>query len=305
MDLVSVIIPNLHSPVIGQTLAALGEQDYRGPFEVIIVGQDQYGLVQQGGNIRSLVTSQPTPPGIARNLGVKASKGELLIFLDADCIPGRDWLRRHVEHYSDPYVDVVGGGVTFPTENYWTLAENLSMFYDYLASSPAGVRDQLPSLNLSVRRVVMEKVGWFQSRPAGEDSDFTTRLRQAGFLLNFDPLAYVTHLPKRRGASSFFHRSFNFGRYSIKVERKYMGYLQTPEILRHWFLTLLGAPILAAGVIFRMLRRAMIWQNLHTVPVIYLAKVVWCFGAAETLRDGSVVVYNETPAPIKLTEKEN
>lgn len=304
MNLLSVIIPNLHSPVIGQTLAALQAQDYTGAFEVIVVGQDRYGLVKESGNVRAIFTAQPTPPARARNLGVRAAKGDLLLFLDADCIPCPEWLRLHAAHYSDSFVDVVGGGVTFLAENYWTLADNLGSFYEFLADLPKGVRQQLPSLNLSVRRTVLEITGLFDERypyPAGEDADLTTRLRKGGFLLHFDPAASVMHLPQRSTPESLFRHAYNFGRYSVKVDRRYASFLETPYILRYWYLAILMAPIMAAGTVGRMLRLKRVRQNLHTLPAIYLAKLIWCFGAANSLQSGGV--FGAEPAAVPSLEK--
>jgi len=304
VKLPSIIIPNLHSPVIGQTLAALAAQDYSGPFEVIVVGQDRHGLVKEGGNVRAIFTPQPTPPAKARNLGVQAARGDLILFLDADCVPSAGWLRLHAAHYADSFVDVVGGGVTFTADNYWTLADNLGSFYEFLAELPNGVRQQLPSLNLSVRRSVLEITGLFDERypyPAGEDADLTTRLRQSGFLLHFDPAASVMHLPQRSTPESMFRHAYNFGRYSVKVDTRYANYLETPYILRYWYLAILMAPIMAAGTIGRMLRLKRVWQNLHTLPAIYLAKLIWCFGAANSLQKGGV--FGADPAVVPGLER--
>ena len=289
LNLVSIIIPNLHSPIVGQTLQSLEAQDYAGPFEIIVVGQDKYGQVREGGRVRAIVTPQPISPAAARNLGIRSAQGEILVFIDSDCVASRDWLRRLLGHYADPQVAVVGGGVTFPSDNYWTLCDNLATFHDYLSTAPAGVLEQLPSLNLSLRRAALEPVGFFDERypcAAGEDADLTIRLRQQGYPLVFDPRARLTHLPQRRSASGVFKHAFNLGRFSVKVDPRYMHFLHTPRVLRSWLTAVLAAPVLAAGVVFRLLYRQVGWRYWHTLPLIYLAKLVWCAGAAQTLRAG-------------------
>lgn len=288
---VSVVIPNLHSPMIGEVIAAIRAQDYSEPFEMIVVGMDRFGQVEEDEQVRFLRTEQPTPPAIARNLGARSARAELLVFIDSDCLPARDWLRRLTAHFTEPTTQVVGGGVNFPDRPFWTFCDNLATFYEFLHTSPAGLRDQLPSLNLAVRREFFLKVGGFDERyplPAGEDADLTTRMRLSGADLYFDPQAVIHHHPWRRDLCSLFVHSWNFGRFSIKTNPQYRGTLRIPFFLKHWLLTLLTAPLLAAGVmgkiLLRNVRRRGVWLAL---PVIFLMKWAWCFGAAHTLRNGS------------------
>src|SRR4030042_1251839 len=68
LNLVSIIIPNLHSPIVGQTLQSLEAQDYAGPFEIIVVGREKDGRVRGGGGGRPTVPPHPFSPAAARNL---------------------------------------------------------------------------------------------------------------------------------------------------------------------------------------------------------------------------------------------
>ncbi len=46
----SIVIPNLHSPRIGEVLEAFRRQDgvNRSIYEILVVGRDKYGLVVSG-----------------------------------------------------------------------------------------------------------------------------------------------------------------------------------------------------------------------------------------------------------------
>ena len=48
---------------------------------------------------------------VARNKGLKHAKGEIIVFLDADCLPERQWLESLVEPFRDSTVGVVAGEV--------------------------------------------------------------------------------------------------------------------------------------------------------------------------------------------------
>jgi hypothetical protein len=85
-QMISVIIPaHNEARYLGQTLESLARQNY-GWFEVIVVANgctDATADVARGRCQRLIVLSQKSL-GIARNLGARMAKGDLLVFLDAD-----------------------------------------------------------------------------------------------------------------------------------------------------------------------------------------------------------------------------
>jgi GT2 family glycosyltransferase len=285
---VSVVIPNLNSRFIHNTLAALRAQQFdMGQVEVLVVGLDDPGLVQADDPVRLLSTGEPVSPAIARNIGIKAAQGQIICFTDADCLPAPDWLKQLVQKLSEPQVQVVGGGVLFEAQNYWSWCDNLSWFHEFLASAPAGPRGFLPSLNLAVRRPVIEAVGLFDEgypQAGGEDADWTLRMRIAGFPLHFEPAVVVTHVPNRTTFRKTWQHSFTYGCYSTKINPKYRAFLQPSIFLTFWPLLALLTPLLAASTTWRAIRHGrLIKQAWLAGPGIYLGKVAWCLGAIAAL----------------------
>src|SRR5262245_5381206 len=84
--MISVIIPaHNEERYLGKTLEALNRQNY-GWFEVIVVANgctDRTAEVARGNCQRLIVLSQKGL-GMARNLGARMARGDLLVFLDAD-----------------------------------------------------------------------------------------------------------------------------------------------------------------------------------------------------------------------------
>jgi glycosyltransferase involved in cell wall biosynthesis len=121
--LTSVVVPDLDSPWIGETLGALAEQGAPGPgVEVLVVGRDGPGLVPRQGPVRLLATEERLAPAAARNRGVAAAGGRRLAFVDADCRPLPGWLATLTAALDA--APVAGGAVTFPRRgNRWALAE--------------------------------------------------------------------------------------------------------------------------------------------------------------------------------------
>lgn len=286
---VSIVIPNLHSPIIDRTLQSIHRQTYDGEqVEVIVVGRDRYGLVREDTRVQFLDTGRPVSPAVARNLGLAHATGEIVVFLDADCVAAEDWLANLVSAYREgPYRTVVGGAVAFEADNYWTLCDNISSFYPFLPSQRPDQRGHLPSLNFSARREVLETVDGFDERyprPAGEDTELSFRLRQAGHRLYFEPRAVVHHHPARSSFGALLRHARDFGRYTPRIRPEYADAIGWPAILRRPAAILALSPLLAAGVTARIfvtspeLRRY--W---YTAPAIFLAKLAWCVGAAQQL----------------------
>ncbi|HIP72902.1 MAG TPA: glycosyltransferase [Anaerolineae bacterium] len=285
---ISIIIPSLNSHQVAQTLDALhGQQFDLAQVEVLVVGLDKKGLVKTDDLVKFLDTKTPVSPAVARNIGIRAATGDVLCFTDADCIPKRDWLEKITKPLQNADIFVIGGGVAFVSDNYWTLCDNLGWFYPFLATSPAGIRSLLPSLNLCVRRNVIETVGLFDEsypKPAGEDSEWTTRMRLAGFTLYFEPTAVVTHSPNRSDIRALWQHGYNYGRYSIKIRPDYINFLKTPIYLRKWWLVLLLAPLMAFQTSSQIVTKNISLRYYsYTWPGIFLSKMAWCWGAAYSL----------------------
>ena len=199
---VTIVIPNLNSAVIDRTLDAIRAQDFdMSTVQVLVVGLDEPGLVRQDGLVKLVATDGPASPAVARNTGIRQSESEIICLTDADCVPSVSWLSRITAPIVAEDATVVGGGVSFDTKGHWTLADNISWFHDYLRSSEPGERTILPTLNLCLQRGVVEQVGYLDERyprAAGEDAEWTTRMRLAGHALRFRPDAWVVHAPPTR-----------------------------------------------------------------------------------------------------------
>src|SRR3990172_1326999 len=81
----SVVIPDLHSPRIGEVLDALRRQaGVDGDYEILVVGRDRYGFVRQheaeDKRVRFLESERDLNPAEARNCGIQAARGKLIFF---------------------------------------------------------------------------------------------------------------------------------------------------------------------------------------------------------------------------------
>lgn len=222
--LASIVIPNLDSPLVDGTLAAIAAQDFDpGLMEVLVVGRDQPGLVPRDGSVRFVESEQPLGAGAARNLGVEAARSEKILFTDADCRPDTNWVSQLVARLDDS--PVVGGSVRFAlTGNRWAIADNIASFNELLGDRPRGTGSQQPvgSLNLGVRREAWNQVGPFdEALITSEDYDWILRARAAGLQVFFEPSAQVEHADVRADRQALERHATWYGRHFNAFRHKH------------------------------------------------------------------------------------
>jgi cellulose synthase/poly-beta-1,6-N-acetylglucosamine synthase-like glycosyltransferase len=161
---------------IGACLDALQAQDYEGELEVVVVDDRSEDQTAQRVKARGWaglklvrVVGQPRfrcPKKNALAAGIEESRGELLLFTDADCRPAPDWVRRTAALFH-PEVGLAAGHA-FP-EPVQGLGQAL-LALDNLAVGALGAGSigmgrplSCTGRNLAYRRQVYEEVGGFAS----------------------------------------------------------------------------------------------------------------------------------------------
>lgn len=282
----AVIIPSLNSPIINQVIEAVLNQDgLPEPPEIIVVGKDERNLIVSSYHINFIDTGEPILAAAARNLGVTVTNADLLVFLDSDCVPTSDWLKQHQIAQENGHL-VVSGSVLPEGQNYWQLLYNLTLFHEILRPNPAGNRDFLATLNLSVAREVWESVGGMtEDINRVEDVDWTTRMRRAGIQPYFWPEAAVKHIHSRMTFGQVWRDCALSGYHMRQLRLRHSDMLQAPSILQYPSLVWWLSPFIGAWATGRILKqRSFILRRFwHTVPALYLTKIAWCWGASRTV----------------------
>ena len=157
----------------------------------------------------------PALPGKARNIGTGVAQGELLAFLDADCVPAAGWLDA-LEAALIADADAVGGSIVNGTPGSAVgTAGYLLEFADWLPDGRHSLR-HAASCNLLIRRSVLDRAGGFAEDVfPGEDTILTVPLA-AGGRLAFAPAARVRHL-NRTSLGQFIRHQRRLGRAFAQV----------------------------------------------------------------------------------------
>ncbi|MEM9775014.1 MAG: glycosyltransferase [Chloroflexota bacterium] len=284
----SVIVPTLNNLSLVKALEAVSIQQTIMPDEVVVVGLFAEDLMSIFPAVKFVDTEVPVCAAKARNLGMENASGDIFIFTDSDCIPEKDWVERH-KLGQESGKKVLGGGIQINDPNYWARSDNVSMFHEFANTSAAGNRFLLPTLNISVHRSVWEAVGGMdESFPgaAGEDSDWTIRIRQAGYELNFDPSIQVRHAPDRVTRKDVYRHWYNSGYNNIRVRLRHQAEYQMPAFTRKPAQLRLLSPLIALFITARLFSESSFLRYWSTLPVVYATKIVYCWAAAKSIEDG-------------------
>jgi cellulose synthase/poly-beta-1,6-N-acetylglucosamine synthase-like glycosyltransferase len=190
---VSVVVPTFHrAELLEATLASL-ENLGLDPLEVIVCTDDWADgsdLVARRHGARAVDTDLTGATG-HRNAGWRAARGDVVAFIDDDCVARPGWLHALVAPFSDPSVGLVQGR-TVPQRPTRRRERSLDIPCEY------GLYE---TCNIAYRRAVLEQTGGFDpafeklfgGRPFGEDADLAYRARRAGWATAFAEEAVVAH----------------------------------------------------------------------------------------------------------------
>lgn len=203
---VSIVIPVFNEErYIAECLNSVGNLNYPAErLEVILVDNgstDRTLEIARNYPIRILV-KEYVKVGAVRNYGVSHARGEIIVFLDSDCVVEPAWLEEGVKKLSDETKPVLGGQYLMrdnPSwlERYWVLSNSRTQVY----------QTTLVGGCIFIHKSMFESVNGFdESLNSGEDSDLTNRLRQQGLTVTIDPSLSVVHLGYPSDVSAFIKR---------------------------------------------------------------------------------------------------
>jgi mycofactocin system glycosyltransferase len=226
-------------------------------------------------------------PAAARNTGASCSDGQLIAFLDSDCVPTAGWIGAVVGHFQDPRVAAVAPRVSplatgpGPLARYAAARSPLDMGPDPAQVGPGRRVSYVPSAALVIRRSALG-AGFDETLRYGEDVDLVWRLVAGGWQVRYEPRAVVLH-EEPNGLRGLLHRRHRYGTAAAPLAKRHPGQL-APAVLD-------ARSSLVAGLLLgghrNLAAGAFVWQAVPTVRFVpggrLPARIGWLAAARATL----------------------
>jgi GT2 family glycosyltransferase len=214
---VTVVIPARDAAaVLPATLAALAGDD------VVVVdngSRDATAEIARAHGAR-VVAEPRRSRARARNAGARAATADVLLFLDADCVPRPGWseaMRRAIAEGAD----LAGGPIEWRTSEQPNAVERFDALWR-LRPARAIAEGWTGTGNLAIRRDLFERLGGFDPSfvHAGEDVDLSRRAVAAGARLVLAEDAVVSHAAERT-RRGLLRRAFRHGHANAQLRRRF------------------------------------------------------------------------------------
>ena len=221
---VSIVIPTYNNACsLRKAVESLCVQTYpKNNYEIIVVDDGSTDNTAQC--IEELKNNYPLNlqyfsqdnkgPSAARNLGIKHARGDIVAFIDSDCIAADNWIEEIIRFYDNDKVAGVGGKIeAVPT------ALTASRYCAYIRMHEKPKIDKtgvayLITGNASFIKSALKRAGGFDERynfPGGEELDLCYRLKRCKYSFRFNSKAIVYNSHKQ-GLKALLKSYFNYGK---------------------------------------------------------------------------------------------
>jgi glycosyltransferase involved in cell wall biosynthesis len=171
----------------------------------------------------------------ARNVGMNAARGEVVVYTDSDCEADEDWLYYLALSLVRSGHAGIGGPNLIPDEGSWIA--------DCVGLSPGGPThvmiddrqaEHVPGCNMAFYTKILKQINGFDSqfRKAGDDVDVIWRIQNLGQSIGFSPSAQVWHY-RRNTIKAYLKQQRGYGEAEALLKYKHPDHFNSLGA-SHW-----------------------------------------------------------------------
>jgi len=216
-----------------------------------------------------------------RNLGIRESKGDVVIFIDANCIPEKGWLNELLKSIYEEGEYIVAGQTR---SRYKTTINDLII----KRNEKKKYLDEFATINLAFKKEIIDKIGLFDERfDYGSDVDYSWRAIDAGFKIRYNPKAVIYH--DWGSNSREYKRILLYGsartRLYLKHKNRWRNIFANDPIVLIYPVLIIGLPIMIIFPYYPLLLMLLVLKNIRQPnPVgIVIKHIVYGLGVLKEL----------------------
>ena len=292
MPVVSVVIPSYNSAqYIRQCLRAIQSQSTKLPFEVLLIDSSNDGTEQIVGRefseIKLFHFQDRRSVGAARNIGVEKARGEVVLFVDTDCIVEPTWIEQMYGAIQEFNADGVGGSVENGTP--WSITGSVGFyleFFRFLAyNGKPNATQFFMGGNSGFKKEVFNATR-YNDKSVGDDFIFGWQLTKQKKDILFLPSVSVKHKNKT-GLLKVLRYQYKLGAgacsYRFSVTPKIMRPFEILPILS--FLIPFGTMAWIGSTVLKRRGILELFKFVILLPFLYIANIVWAAGFYRELKN--------------------
>lgn len=288
LPMASIIICTFNGgSTIESCLRSMEKLRYPSEYEIIVVDDgstdNTQEILSRFPSVRN-IRQQNRGLSHARNVGMEAARGEIVVYTDSDCEADEDWLYYlALELVRGKYVGM-GGPNLIPDEGSWVA--------DCVGISPGGPThvmiddreaEHVPGCNMAFYKWALKLINGFdpQFRKAGDDVDVIWRLQDLGYAIGFAPAAQVWHY-RRNTVKAYLNQQRGYGQAEAMLKFKHPDHFNVLGA-SHWRGKIYGGDGIGirvgSDVIYHGLFGTGLFQTIYRRPasvlVMMLMSIEW------------------------------
>lgn len=279
----TVIIPAYNAEATIEKCVASVLSNTYSDFEVIVVDDRSTDNTRQSiahisdKRLKVLTNESASGASPSRNFGVKASTGDILLFLDSDSYVGPDWVSGHMELHKQQAVDIAAGGIVGVFSSFFGRCDSFCSWWTSIPYSRDYFLKKLhiPTNNISVNKEAFRKIGLFSEELiyGGEDAEFCFRALKNGLNIYYKSGLIAYHRDKETWAKFIAHQR-HWGKHAVRMRKAmnmdYGWLLPRAYRMAHFYIIPLAA-LFTGFIIAKWLRYRP--SVILCAPVIFAGKI--------------------------------
>ena len=283
LPMASIVICSYNgASTVESCLRSMKKLRYPGEYEVVFVDDgstdNTQEILKQFPWVRNI---QQKNRGLsyARNVGMEAARGEIVVYTDSDCEADEDWLYYLALALTRGGYVGMGGPNLIPDEESWVA--------DCVGLSPGGPThvmiddreaEHVPGCNMAFYKWALQQVNGFdpQFRKAGDDVDVIWRLQGLDYPIGFAPAAQVWHY-RRNTIKAYLKQQRGYGEAEAMLKFKHPDHFNSLGA-SHWRGKIYGADTvgirLGGDVIYHGLFGTGLFQTIYRRPASLLVMLM-------------------------------